>query len=50
MLSINCKIELKHKWTKYCVLYANGDGNGNDNSIKLFLLSKTKNYMFRLEL
>ena len=48
MLSINCKIELKHKWTKYCVLYANG--NGNDNSIKLFLLSKTKNYMFRLEL
>ena len=34
MLSINCKVELKHKWTNHCVLL-----------IILFLLSKTQNYM-----
>ena len=28
---INCKIELKHKWTNYCVLSANGNDNANDN-------------------
>ena len=29
---INCKIELKLKWTKYCVLSAAGnDDNGNDD-------------------
>ena len=41
---INCKIELKLKWTKYCVLSANG--NDNDNTNNIILLSKTQNYMF----
>ena len=31
MSLINCKIELRLKWTKYCVLSANGNGNANDN-------------------
>ena len=31
MLLINCKVELKFKWTKYCVLSANGNDNVNDN-------------------
>ena len=29
---INCKIELKSKKTKYCVLFANGNDNVNDNA------------------
>ena len=29
--AINCKIKLKIKWTKYCVLSANGNYNVNDN-------------------
>ena len=29
---INCKVELKLKWTKYCVLHAVGNGNLNDNN------------------
>ena len=28
---INWKVELKVKWTKYCVLSAAGNDNGNDN-------------------
>ena len=28
---INCKVELKHKWTKYCVLSAAGNDNVNDD-------------------
>ena len=28
---INCKVELKLKWTKYCVLSANYNDNVNDN-------------------
>ena len=28
---INCKIELKLKWTKYCVLSAAGNDNTNAN-------------------
>ena len=28
---INCKVELKLKWTKYCVLSAVGAENVNDN-------------------
>ena len=31
MLFINCKVELKYKWTKYCVLSAAGADNVNDN-------------------
>ena len=29
---INCKVELKLKWTKYCVLAANGANNADPNS------------------
>ena len=28
---IDCKIELKLKWTKYCILSANDNDNVNDN-------------------
>ena len=50
MSLINCKVEFKLKWTKYCVLSAvandNDSDNDNDNNeIILFLLSKTQNYM-----
>ena len=51
---INCKVELKLKWTKYCVLSAAGADNVNDNVndnakvIILFLQSKAHNYMFLL--
>ena len=47
----NCKVELKLKSTKYCVLSAAGNDNINSNDddddiIILFLLSKIQNYMF----
>ena len=29
---INCKVELKLKWTKYCILSATGNDNANDNT------------------
>ena len=50
MSLINCKVEFKLKWTKYCVLSAAGNDNDSDNDndnneIILFLLSKTQNYM-----
>ena len=32
MSLINCKVELKLKWTKYCVLSAAGNDNENDNN------------------
>ena len=55
---INCKVKLKLKWTKYCVLAAAGDDNTNDNpndiiyTVKdtyislpsLYQQKKTKNY------
>ena len=45
---INCKVELKLKWTKLCVLYAAGadnvNGNVNDN-INIFTLKDTKLYV-----
>ena len=40
MLLINCKIELKFKWTKYCVLSANG--NDNDDAICNNIILTTK--------
>ena len=48
MSLINWKVELKLKWTKYCVLSAAGadNVNGNDNDNSIILLSKTQNYMF----
>ena len=29
---INCNVELKIKWTKYCVLSPGGNENGSDNN------------------
>ena len=34
----------------YCVLYANGNDNVNDNTNNIFLPSKTPKYMFQLSL
>ena len=48
MSLINCKVELKLKWKKYFVLSAGCNDNDNDdsnNGKKMFLLSKTQNYM-----
>ena len=46
---INCKVELKLKWTKYCIFSANGTGNGvndNDNANNIILTIKnTKLYV-----
>ena len=39
---INCKVELKLKWTKYCVLASNSTDNIDTDCYKLFLLSKTQ--------
>ena len=43
MLLINCKVKLKIKWTKYCVLSSAGadDANGNSNNI-IFTIKNTK--------
>ena len=30
---VNCKVELKLKWTKFCVLSAGGNDNLNDDDI-----------------
>ena len=32
MLLINCKVELKFRWTKNCVLSVFGSENDNDNA------------------
>ena len=44
---INCKMELKLKSTKYCVLTAAGNGNvhGNDNDNVIFTIKETKLYV-----
>ena len=43
----NGKIELKLKWTKYCVLSAAGNDNVNDNNVNdnVFTIKKTKLYV-----
>ena len=46
MLLINCKVDLKLKLTKHCVLSANGNIVMMLILIILLLLSKTQNYMF----
>ena len=43
---INCKVELKLKWTKYCVLSAKGNDNDNDNANNIFFALTDTNYMF----
>ena len=40
---INCKVNLKLKWTKYFVLSAAGADNDNGNDTAIFII---KNYMF----
>ena len=59
---INCKVELKLKWTKYCILSATGNDNGNDNTNNItriyiyiyiyihILFTKTQNYMLQSSL
>ena len=47
MLLINCKVELKLKWTKYCVFSAAGADNVNNrnpNNI-VFTVKGTKSYV-----
>ena len=48
MSLINCKVELKLRWKKHCVLSMAGtdDGNGNnDDSIIFFTIKDTKLYV-----
>ena len=43
---INCKAELKLKWTKYCVLDAAGPDNNDANSNNIiFTIKETKLYV-----
>ena len=43
---INCKVELKLKWTKYCVSSAAGTDNNNFNSNNtIFTIKLTKLYV-----
>ena len=41
---VNCKVELKLKWTKFCVLSAGGNDNLNDNDID----NKSNNIVFTI--
>ena len=48
MLLISCKIQLKLEWTKYCVLFPNGNDNAkNDNNTNniIFHIKDTKLYV-----
>ena len=40
MALINCKVELKLKWTRYCVLSAGGADNANANSNSIIFTMK----------
>ena len=43
MSLINCKVELKLKWKRYCVLSAAGDDNTNANrNNTIFNIKETK--------
>ena len=45
---INCKVELKFKWTKYCVISAAGNENDNNNDNAkniIFTIKETKLYV-----
>ena len=43
---INCKVELKLKWTKYCVLFAAEVDNNDTNSNNIiFIIKDTKLYV-----
>ena len=45
---INCKAELKLKWTKYCVLSAGRADNADANYNNIISLSKTQNGVLML--
>ena len=48
MTLINCKVELKHKWTKYCDLSIAGNENDNNNDNAnniIFTIKDTKLYV-----
>ena len=47
MLLINCKVELKRKWAKYCVLYGADADNANkiDSNNIIFTIKDTKLYV-----
>ena len=42
---VNCKVELKHKWTNFCVLSAGGNDNLNDNDVD----NKSNNIVFTIK-
>ena len=45
---IDCKVEVKLKWTKYCVLPAAGNDNANDNgndNNNIFIIKDTALYV-----
>ena len=42
---ISYKVELKLKWTKYCVLSVAGNENGNDGNNIIFTIKDTKLYV-----
>ena len=42
---VNCKVELKLKWTNFCVLSAGGNDNLNDNDID----NKSNNIVFAIK-
>ena len=44
---INCKVEIKLRWTKYCVLSVVGADNTNDNDSDniIFTIKDTKLYV-----
>ena len=41
---INCKVELKLKWTMYCVLFAAGADNDANSNI-IYTIKETKLYV-----
>ena len=47
MILNNCKVELKLKWTKYCVLSAAGNENVNNNNANdiIFTIKGRKLYV-----
>ena len=48
MSLINCKVELKPRWMKLCILVTNGIENTNANANNIVLLAKTQILMFLL--
>ena len=45
MSLINWKVELKLKWTKYCIFSAAGADNNNPNSNNVLTIKDTKLYV-----